>query len=188
MLGHVFNRARKLQHTTVGALRSLTLRDLAIDYGNMQGREVLDTLSRAGLTLQLPPTQTDLWHYGFLSPDQLVLPTDPSSPLWDYSPWIGNALVRRLQERGVDTIPQLAALLKTSEATSVPGIGRQTHEKLLSFLAQLEICRATGGRCPRLNEKRASALAVGPSRGTPGRTPTWLEAGPLALPKSTIGK
>lgn len=177
-----FNRAHRRQHTTVGALRSLTVRGLAFDYGNTQGREILDTLKRAGLTLHQAPIQTDLWHYGFISAGQLVLPTNPLAPLQDYSPWIGNALVRRLQERGVGTIPQLAAILESGAAKAIPGIGTKTQRKLLSFLARLEASQVTGDRCPRLHEKPASAKRRAASSNT-GRTSTWLEAVPDSKPE-----
>lgn len=180
-----FNRACRRKHLTVGNLRTLTVRDLAFDYGNTQVREILDTLKRAGLALHQAPTQTELWHYGLISADQLVLPTDPMTPLQDYSPWIGNALVRRLQKRGVGTIPQLAGILNSGAAKTIPGIGARTQKKLLSFLARLETSEATGGRCPRLNEKPVSAAGVKPVYGTPGRTSMWLEAVPDSQPKES---
>jgi len=170
-----FNRAREKGHSTAGALRALSIRDIAFDYGKRQGLEILDTLSMAGLPLTQAPTQTALWRHGFLSFDQLVLPTDPLAPLHEYSPWIGNALVERIQDRGVATLPQLVALLGSERATSIPGIGKKTHAKLLSFLAGLEQGAPAG--LHRRNAK-PSAPKASETSNAQAIAPTWLETVP----------
>lgn len=165
-----FGRALEKKHYTVGTLRSLTIREIAFAYGKRQGQEIMDTLAKAGLALTQAPSQTELWFHGFLKLNQLVLP-DPLAPLHDFSPWIGNALVSRLQERGVNSIPQLAALLESQQAVAVPGIGKRTCANLRSFLAWLK--QEPTGRWSRLHEKAPTATHTAPVCG-----PAWLEAPP----------
>jgi hypothetical protein len=117
-------------------LQAMTARDLYQVLGKMQGRAVIALLARANQTLSGPPSQGELWRYGFLTTKELRIRVTPETPLADLMPFIGLEPMKRLAAHGVSSFGDLVRVLPELEVGSkrVTHIGEARVRRLREFV------------------------------------------------------
>lgn len=160
-----YNRCRRKGHGTVGLLRELTLYDIARGFGEREAREIIEVLQRSGHPLRKQPTPLELWRYGFLSREELVIPTDASVDIGEFAPWLGSSLVDRLRKGGVTTPGGLRAMLGEGAGRPTVHLGPKTRAKLHAFLASTE----RGVASESTGDSAASVVDE-----TPVQKPSWF--------------
>jgi DNA-directed RNA polymerase alpha subunit len=112
---------------TVGALRSMTLRELWVGFGEKSLLELVETLEAVGLELASSPKQLEKWKYKAIRPEKLVMPEE-SEPIEELEPWLG-AICGHLRDAGVLTGADARALVQAGNH-KVRGIGPDSWRRL----------------------------------------------------------
>lgn len=149
---HSLKRAKRQNWQTVGQLRDVGLRDLAIAFGKMGIRDVFEALEQTGMGLRCKPTTLELFDVGVLQLEDLVQPDADETPVTDLYPWCG-AVVERLKKGGTMTLGQLRALHRAGKLGTAPGVGKTGAARLHAFLMgtkanELPVAKLSAGDMP----------------------------------------
>ena len=121
-------RSRTLSRATlkgydfVGQLRNLRPRDLAIEFGKMEARELFQALKATGVSLKSDPSSLELWRCGLVDRENIERPTAAATPIQELEPWLG-AAVNNLHDHGARTLGEAQTLARADSLAQVHGIG-----------------------------------------------------------------
>lgn len=154
----VLGRALARGYRTLGELRALTPKMLAVQFGPQEARALYQALEATGRGLASNPTPLQLWVAGLVPKEALDRPESADTPVAELRPWLG-AAVGSLARHGVDTLGQLVACVRTGQVATVPGIGEMTARRIERVL-ELEFGQACGSSSFRAHTGPASPFPL----------------------------
>lgn len=165
---------RRRDVKTIGQLRDATWRQLNIAFGYAALRELVRVLKETGEGLRCNPTQAQLYQARVLDASELIVPTADATPLWELSPWIGNACTQKLLEVAIYNLGELRQAEASGALKGIRGIGDSARERISAFLGgkmSQDVAPAAGATHDVTRAPANSVFAWAGAGGAPAASP-----------------